>query len=163
MIFKNASGQTFTFQEFHDDAVAFIKQDTEKNYVVMVGSDSQVKSDHINYVNAIVIHRVGKGAKFYYSKTVEPTIPTMMPKDMMFMRIQKETAASIEIMNQLMNTELFMMLPYDNFEIHIDIGPNGKSNEMMTFITGWIKGLDINCKIKPESTTAYCTANKYSK
>ena len=49
------------------------------------------------------------------------------------------------------------------FQIHCDIGKNGKTSELIKEIVGWVTASGYECLIKPESYTANSIADKYSK
>ena len=163
-IFKTPSGLEYTFGAMIDRIIEFVNENSDYEYNIYVGSDSQAKAKHskVTYVNAIVAHRVGKGAlMFYYRGTVD--VKAKDPIELMRKRIIQETQDSIEIMDLIAESELFMILPFENFEIHIDVGYNGRSREVMDYVVGWVKGLTYNYKVKPEALIAYTSADKFSK
>ena len=53
-----------------------------------------------------------------------------------------------------------------NFQLHCDIGYNGKTSALIPEITGWVKAAlpeEFSAIIKPESFAASSIANKFSK
>lgn len=50
-----------------------------------------------------------------------------------------------------------------NLEIHLDIGQNGQTKEMIRDIVGMITGSGFDAKIKPYSCGASTVADKYTK
>ncbi|HHX50219.1 MAG TPA: hypothetical protein GX711_02130, partial [Clostridia bacterium] len=48
-------------------------------------------------------------------------------------------------------------------EIHLDIGPNGSTKELIREIVGMVVGNGFEAKIKPDSPGASKVADKYTK
>ena len=50
-------------------------------------------------------------------------------------------------------------------EIHVDIGrtERSKTKGLVDSITGWVKGLGVTCKIKPEAWASAAVADKHTK
>ncbi len=139
-----------------DDLLAHVAEEPELSYKVIIGTDSQVREETC-FVTAVVVHRVGKGARYYYSRKVYDDIRNL--KQRMFM----EAATSLEVASKLAqdlakrgHTEL-------NVEIHLDIGKNGETKELIRDIVGMITGSGFDAKIKPYSCGASTVADKYTK
>jgi len=52
-------------------------------------------------------------------------------------------------------------LNYD-FQIHIDVGQNGPTREMIKEVVGMVRGNGFKAKIKPESYAASSIADKHT-
>src|SRR5687767_7280229 len=56
-----------------DEIKNFINEDNEASYRVIIGSDSQAKringEAEIDFVSAIVAHRLGRGGRYFWHKT----------------------------------------------------------------------------------------------
>jgi hypothetical protein len=76
----------------------------------------------------------------------------------MYSRLIKEAEFSLNTAEFIENN-LNLIKP----EIHLDIGLNGRSKEVLNVITGYVKGLGYNYKIKPESFAATNIAHLYTK
>ena len=125
------------------------------DYSIDVGTDSQTNST-TKFVTAIVIHKRGKGGIFFYCPYVCDKIHTLRD------RIYMETTLSISCATGLL--ELFL----DNdilrdISIHCDVGPNGKTKEMIREIVGYVTASGFDCRIKPEGIAACTVADRFSK
>jgi hypothetical protein len=140
---------------------SFIKDDPSGFYRVVIGTDSQVKNEDrkgcIDFVTAVVIHRKGKGARYFYSK--ERKFGTMVLRD----RIYTETLYSLELAQELV-PELrrrITAVSYD-LEIHIDVGSLGPTRQMIKEVVGMVSGNGYTAKVKPESWGASSVADKHT-
>ncbi|HBT51481.1 MAG TPA: hypothetical protein DEA49_05150 [Petrotoga sp.] len=137
----------------YEDLINFIKLFLEnKSYKVWVGTDSHARDGHVTFATAIVIYKVGNGATYFYYVTHERRSYDM------YSRLIKEAEFSLNTAEFIENN-LNLVKP----EIHLDIGLNGRSKEVLNVITGYVKGLGYNYKIKPESFAATNVAHLYTK
>ncbi|MFH1610209.1 MAG: ribonuclease H-like YkuK family protein, partial [Candidatus Bipolaricaulota bacterium] len=58
-----------SFSEVVDEVLAMMAAAPEDHYDVVVGTDSQTYYDEVEYVAAIVVHRVGKGGRYFWRRT----------------------------------------------------------------------------------------------
>ena len=124
-------------------------------YSIDIGTDSQ-RNGATKFVTAIVVHKIGKGGIFFY----HPAVTDM--KQSLQGRIYMETTMSINCASSLL--ELFVENNIlRNITIHCDVGPNGKTKELIREIVGYVTSSGFDCKIKPESVAACTVADKYSK
>ena len=151
--FISGSGDIVLFSDIAGRVVAFL--DGCDDYTIEVGTDSQT-SDVTKYVTAIVIHRRGKGGIFFYFPLVCKKMPHLRD------RIYMETGLSINCAAELLESFLEGDMIYDII-IHCDVGPNGKTRELIREITGYVTASGFDCKVKPEGTTACMVADKFSK
>lgn len=135
----------------------FIHKDKGYEYKISIGTDSQNKT-LTKVVIVVAIHKVGRGGIFFYDIKHVPKITNVRQK------IYYETALSLELASLLSQSFAEQNIQQD-IEIHADIGNNkkGKTYELISEITGWIKGAGYSCQIKPYSTTASCIADRLSK
>jgi len=129
--------------------------DDDHGYSIEVGTDSQTDCK-TKFVTAIVVCKLGKGGIFFYYPVVYDKIHTLRD------RIYMETALSIGCATTLL--ELFL----DNdvlrdITIHCDVGPNGKTRELIREIVGYVTASGFDCKIKPEAIAACTVADRFSK
>ena len=116
-------------------------------------------------VEVIAVHRVGKGGIFFYDVEYVDRIQSLRRK------ITEETQRSLELADGLLESlELALIdnnIDIDEldlcFQIHCDIGQEGKTKNLIREITNWVTSLGYVCLIKPDSYTASGIANKYSK
>ena len=118
---------------------------------VCVGTDSDSKDGITVYATAVVVHRLGNGATYFYRKTVERGIQDM------FTRLFREAELSVE-MAEIVSS----LLGYPP-AIHLDIGHDGESEKVLNSLVGYVIGMGYECVIKPESFAAYKIAHRHTK
>lgn len=161
---KRPSGQKVSMQEIVEIVKDFILQAPNEKYEFTVGTDSQNFS-FTKMVEVIAIHRVGKGGLFFYNVEYLNRITSLRQK------ITLETSKSLEIADGLLEELEYSLMENDidindlnvDFQIHCDIGHQGKTKELITEIVAWVEGQGYHCLIKPDSYAASGIANKYSK
>lgn len=156
MYFISPTKGRLTFTEMYEDIMAFMAADPEAKYKLIIGSDSQVREESC-FVTAVIVHQVGKGARYYYRKKLHRKITSLRQK------LFYETALSLETAS-----ELARMLSGDghedmDVEIHLDIGPNGSSKELIREIVGMVVGSGFDPKLKPDACGASKVADKHTK
>ncbi len=138
----------------------FINDDSGRKYQLIVGTDSD-GCRQADFVTAIIVYRVGRGGRYFWQKRSEGKIYHTL-RD----RIHQEVALSLqsaqEILGQL---ELLFkkghQLNYD-FQIHIDVGKNGPTRDMIKEVVGMVRGNGFKAMIKPESFAASNIADRYA-
>ena len=146
-----------TLEEMVADIQSFIAEDTEVRYKIVIGTDSQTTAEQTVFVTAIIIHRVGKGARFYTRKRRSQPIHNLR------YRIYRETEQSLDLMNLLKECDLFNTLQDWPVEIHLDVGQQGESRNMIQEVVGWVTAVGYTAKIKPESFGASSVADRFTK
>ena len=159
MLFRNLStgDKDYTLQEVLEEVLIYINADTEQEYRLIVGSDSLYRAKFTMFATAIVCHRIGNGAKFWYTKRKE-----QCPMNI-FARIMKETEDSIEIMKKVYDSEVMLHIPEENMQIDIDAGNNGKSRNVVSSAMSYVKGSGFNGESKPNAAVATIVADKFTK
>lgn len=148
-------------EEVISDIAKFIESGPNEKYHIVLGTDSQAHNDdgedHINFVTALIVHREGKGAKYYWRKQIIKEKPILRKK------IWTETTISLLTAQELVPelNEAITAVKFD-FEIHIDVGPLGKTREMIKEVVGMINGNGFVAKTKPESWGASSVADKHT-
>lgn len=140
----------------------FIKSDSKYFYRLVIGTDSQVKRlngvSECDYVTAIIIHRQGYGARYFWKRKKVGVPPVLREK------IYKETSISLEIAQNLV-PEIRKVIngsgKYE-LEIHIDVGQVGKTREMIKEVVGMVSGSGFTAKTKPDSWGASSVADKHT-
>lgn len=135
-----------------------MQQDQRSEYEIVVGTDSHAPSgDHeIDFVSAIVVHRMGKGGRYFWKRVTEDGIYTLRDK------IYKEAFLSFELTKELMKKlEEETLLDY-NLEIHVDVGQHGKTKEIIDEVVGMIIGSGFEVRTKPDSYGASTVADKHT-
>lgn len=139
----------------------FVKEDPGGFYRLVIGTDSQVKSvngkSEIDYVTAVIVHRQGKGARYFWKREKVDKIPRLRDK------IYTETSISLTTAQSLVPLLRKAISPakYD-FEIHIDVGPIGPTRDMIKEVVGMVNGSGFAAKTKPDSWGASSVADKHT-
>lgn len=156
MTFISPSKGKMSFDETFKDIVNYMQEVPGIPYRLIIGTDSQLREDAC-FVTAIVIHRVGKGGRYYYTKKNEKMGHSLKQ------RIFFEAAKSLGVASML--AEKLAQNGYGdlNVEIHLDIGQNGETKDLIREIVGMVTGTGFEAKIKPDAYGATKVADKHSK
>ncbi len=138
----------------------FINRDPSARYRLVVGTDSNGEKQ-ADFVTAIVVHRVGRGGRYFWRKINGDTVYHTL-RD----RIYKEVSLSLQMAQDLLeqlksSLKMDCQTDYD-FQIHIDVGRKGPTREMIKEVVGMVRGNGFKAKIKPESYAASNVADKYA-
>ncbi len=156
MNFVNPTRGRLDLDAMSKDIIDFMAEDTRSKYTLIVGTDSQL-GRMVCFVTAIIIYRNGKGGRFYYRRFFNRRIPSLKQ------RIIMETTYSLDMANLL--TEKLDVNGIDNLnmEIHMDVGNNGKTKDIIKEVVNLVNGCGYMAKIKPNSCGASKVADKYTK
>jgi predicted RNase H-related nuclease YkuK (DUF458 family) len=156
MNFISPSKGRLSFNQMFRDILAYINEHPDDTYKMIVGTDSQERRD-VYYVTAVVILREGKGGRFYYTKERQKG------KISMKQRIFLETARSLEVASRLAGKFMAVGKTDFNIEIHLDVGQQGKTKEIIREVVGMVTGSGFDARIKPDSYGASKVADKFTK
>lgn len=126
-------------------------------YNLIVGTDSQKDHGEVRFVTAVVIHRIGKGGRFYYQTQYE------RPMKSLRQRMLYEASLSLGLASRLSERLSQIGVGLDHIEIHLDVGYNGPTSEVIREVVGMIAGSGFDAKIKPDSFAASSVADKFTK
>ncbi len=150
-----------TIDKMAGDLVGFMNEEPDYFYRLVIGTDS--KSNRLNgkqkvdFVTAVVIHRQGKGGRYFWQKRRVEKVATLRDK------IYTETLLSIDLAEELV-PQLTQRLNGEKYrlEIHIDVGKAGPTREMIKEVVGMVNGNGYVAKTKPESYGAFVVADKHT-
>ncbi|KEO83146.1 ribonuclease H-like YkuK family protein [Tumebacillus flagellatus] len=142
------------------DMLEYIGEAPESDYRIIIGSDSQNKESRhrTTFVTAIIVHRIGKGARYYFHRRSRPMIQNMRQ------RIFTEASLSLLVCGEL--REQLALLKREqkrNLEVHLDVGQNGATQALIKELIGWVEGSGYAAKIKPDSFVASKVADRYTR
>jgi predicted RNase H-related nuclease YkuK (DUF458 family) len=155
--FFSPSRGLLSFDRMFEAIVAFIRELPDQPYTLIVGSDSQARECEVSFVTAVVVHRVGRGARYFYQRC------THRPMTSLRQRIFYETALSLGVASRLAERLSDNGYAHLNVEIHLDVGRHGDTRELIREIVGMVNGSGFDAKIKPEAYGASLVADKYTK
>ncbi|OGM20499.1 hypothetical protein A2714_03865 [Candidatus Woesebacteria bacterium RIFCSPHIGHO2_01_FULL_38_9] len=144
------------------EIASFVDEEPSSFYRLVIGTDSQVHKinghSEIDFVTAIVVHRIGKGARYFWKKE-KRNGKTPVLRD----KIYTETLISLDTAQEFVPEIRKRISPehYD-LEIHIDVGPLGPTREMIREVVGMVNGNGYVAKTKPDSWGASSVADKHT-
>ncbi len=134
-----------------------MSQDKLAQYRIIIGSDSQkTKKGSYDFVVALAIHKVGSGGVYFWKREV--VAQKMSLKERMY----REALMSLTSAEDL--STLFRdngISKYD-VEIHVDIGTNGETKDLINEICGMVRSNGYEVKIKPYSFGASKVADRHT-
>lgn len=138
------------------DILNYVSEDMNRTYQLIVGTDSHTDDRGACFVSAIIIHRQGKGARYFYHRHQESIIN-------MRQRIFYETSLSLELADQL--TRCLREHGRDDMkvEIHLDVGTQGDTRDLVKEVIGMVVGSGFDARIKPDACGASKVADKYTR
>jgi predicted RNase H-related nuclease YkuK (DUF458 family) len=161
LIFISPTKGKLTLKTLIKEITGFVDENPGARYSLVIGTDSHnTSADHkADFVTAVVIHRVGRGGRYFWVKTTRDKIYTLRDK------IYTETLLSLDLAQNLV-PELKTYLKKGNggyeLEIHIDVGEFGETREMIKEVVGMVAGNGFKAKTKPESYGAFVVADRYT-
>jgi predicted RNase H-related nuclease YkuK (DUF458 family) len=155
--FNSLLGVKLNINQVVEEITNFVEEDKNRHYRIIIGSDSDGHNNEemIDFVTAIVVHRVGNGGRYFWRRLELPKFHTLRD------RIIQEVLFSIEVAKEILIILKNLKLPHFDFEIHVDIGENGETKSMMQEVIGMIRAYNFEAKIKPESYAASKVADRY--
>lgn len=182
-IFHNPSKGAMSMDGVVNELINYKEEDPEAKYKIVIGTDSEVREKGIEFVCVVAVHRIRKGGRYFWLKIWDERKLDLRN------RIYHEATISLALAGALLEKELelhgvrinmgqpindmFRSLKKDSkngigkeivfsneLEIHVDIGPNGPTKEMIREIVGMIKGSGFFVKIKPEAFAAATLADR---
>lgn len=125
---------------------SYMVKDRQAKYRIVVGSDSQkMRRGKYDFVVALIIHRVGRGGIYFWRREI--VAKKMGLKERMY----SEAIMSLQLAEEIIDLFRENGLSKYNVEIHVDIGKNGETRDMISEIVGMVRGNGYQVKIKPDS------------
>lgn len=147
-----------SFNDMIDVIRNYVLSNSSFDFELIVGTDSQthygIKST--KYVTAIVIRKVGNGAKYFYKKDFKSEIPNLRKK------IWEEALRTYDVLEKV-KILVSDIVSEEKIISHVDVGNNGKTKQYISEITSIFINSGYDVKIKPNSYVASGVADKHSK
>ena len=99
--FNSPSHGQIDFSDVIYDLVDFMEEDPKAKHRLIIGTDSRANhlskggAKNVEFITAIVIHRLGKGARYFWRKETKEKIHTLRQK------IYEETGFSLAVAQKL--------------------------------------------------------------
>lgn len=145
-----------SFEGVFKRLIEYIGEDPHHRYNLIIGTDSILSTETL-FVSAIVIHRVGHGGRYFYRKFRRRKMEGLRQ------RIFYETSLSLDVANRLrgkLSEKGFSKLPV---EIHLDVGSNGDTKDIIKEVVGMVTGSGYAVVTKPDAYGASKVADRHSK
>ena len=158
--FNSPSKGRMDFGAVVEDLAEFMKEDADHPYKLVVGTDSEHVGTAVNFVSVILVHRVGRCARYFWRRTQTPPMTSLRQ------RIYHEATLSLALAQDLTHGVGEVLNGYLSdgtcqLEVHVDIGQVGATRDMIKEIAGMVMGSGFTVKIKPESYAASAVADKH--
>ncbi len=143
------------------ELINFMHDQPDSFYRLVIGTDSKTAlldgKKPVDFITAIVIHRQGKGARYFWQRRTIDKVATLRDK------IYTETVLSIKMaetivprFKQRLNGQSCQV------EIHIDVGAVGETRDMIKEVVGMVNGNGYAAKTKPLSFGATNVADRHT-
>lgn len=155
--YQSPTHGTVSLNDLQKIISTFMSKDKNGHYEIIVGTDSQKQKDNnYDFVSALIVHHVGHGGIYFWKRREHEQ--KMSLKERMY----REAIMSLETSESF--TDLFRKngISKYNIEIHVDIGHNGDTRDLINEVVGMIRGSGYNVKIKPDSYGASKVADRHT-
>jgi len=124
-------------------------------YKIIIGTDSLgANTGSSDFVTALVVQRVGNGGKYFWRRLKHE--PIFNFRDRIIKEVLLSLSAATEVLHILKDAGFDF-----EFEVHVDVGSNGRTSALISEVTGMIRGYNFPFKTKPESYAASSVADKH--
>lgn len=154
-LFQSPSRGALSYDQLVTDLLAYVAEEPDARYRLIVGTDSHTRTN-LCFVTAVIIHRQGKGARYYYRKQHQQRMRSLRQ------RIFYETAISLSFAEKL-SRSLQERAAGLNVEIHLDVGEIGETKELVRDVVGMVMGSGFHYAIKPDAFGASAVADRFTK
>ena len=158
MYFTSPTMGQVSFQELFENLVAYTNEYPDDKYKLIIGTDSHsFLNEAVIFVTAVVVHRIGKGGRFFYHKQKTRYMESLRQ------RIYYETFLSLEVATRLTEQLAQSSDCHLNVEIHLDVGEKGETRDIIKEVVGMVIGSGYEARIKPYSYGATTVADRFTK
>jgi uncharacterized protein len=155
-LFHSPTKGPLCYDRLVQDLLDYVAEEPRAQYKLIVGTDSHTRTD-LCFVTAIIVHRLGKGARYYYRRRHQQRIRSLRQK------IFYETAISLSLAEKLAESLRQSGARGLNVEIHLDVGEHGETRDLIRDVVGMVVGSGFRAEIKPNSYGASKVADRYTK
>lgn len=154
-VFQNDTAGTLNFERVVLEILGFVSKDPSAQYRIFIGSDSLSHDTRASIVSTIVVYKVGNGGRYFWNRFMRQGIYNLRAK------IHAEVESSIALAQKLLGalSDKIIDLP-QTLEVHVDVGQNGDTRELIAEVTGWVRAYGFNAKTKPDSLAATSIADR---
>ena len=157
--FHSWSKGTLSLERVFDEIISYINSQPERSYQIIIGSDSAARSP-VPLVSAVTVRRIGNGAVHFWVTSEKKVFHTLRD------RITEEALQSIMLAQEIrsgLREKLGEDFLWDNkIEVHIDVGENGPTRDLIDQVVGMVKGFGFAAVIKPSAFGASHVADLHT-
>lgn len=153
--FNSPTYGKLTWEEVLAKVTWFLELDKNASYDVIIGTDSEAVNGDADFVSAIIVHKKGRGGVYFWGRQNVKNLFSLKE------RIWHEATISLVMAQNLVDDFAKIGLFGLNLEIHVDIGPNGKTRELISDIVGMIRASGFRVATKPTSWGASHVADRH--
>lgn len=135
--------------------IVYMGKDTSSSYEVIIGTDSEAQNGNADFVSALIVHKIGSGGIYFWGRQRVEKLVSLKQ------RIWQEALISLTLAEKMVDDFKSLGLFELNLEIHVDIGPNGPTRELIADIVGMIRGNGFKVATKPSSWGASHVADRH--
>jgi predicted RNase H-related nuclease YkuK (DUF458 family) len=162
--FNTSYGLKIDASEVVREILNFIKIKPSARYKVIIGSDSlHLEDNGADFVTAIVVHRVGNGGRYFWRRLALGKFYNLHDRIIQEVMLSIDTAKAILVdleRETKAHSEQGIELNWD-FEIHVDVGENGPTKNLIQEVVGMVRAHNFEPKTKPDSYAASKVADRY--
>ncbi len=155
-MFHNPSIGEMTFDDVISTIVSEMEGGSKEQFELLIGTDSSTSNNTLDLVSAIVLHKIGRGGRYFWTRKRERRTPSLRHQ------IWREAWLSFELAQHVIQGLASKSLLQFNLEIHVDIGENGPTKELIDEVVGMIIGNGLAVRIKPHAFAASAVADKHT-
>lgn len=156
-IFNSQTYGILLFPQVLDCILKFMDEDAKSKYSFIIGTDSTGKNSGapVDFITAILVHRIGSGGIYFWHKLVGQG-------HSIYQRVFKETSLSLEFTEAFLAELKVRKIENFSFEIHVDVGQNGKTRDIINEVVGMIKSSGLTVVTKPLAYAASKVADRHT-
>jgi len=136
-----------------------LESDDDQDFIVAVGTDSQIIGGKFCFVTVISLHRKGKGGTYHFKQELKKASEHMIKNQKM--RMFEEVTKSLEVAMMMRETKGLEV------QVHIDASPEANTKSFTSKFSEQLKGYVVSsgfeCLLKPDSYAANSIADKHTK
>jgi len=157
MMFQSPTYGALELPQVREKILSFLAAEPERKYQLVIGTDSQPHNGAgVDFVTAIVVHRIGRGGIYFWKRVVNKTVYVLRQ------RMYEEASLSLQMAEMVLALLHKDGITKYDVEIHVDIGKFGETREMITEIVGMVRGSGYTVKVKPQSYAASKVADRHT-
>lgn len=171
--FDSPTKGRLSFENLVGDIVTYINEQPKNKYQIVVGTDSPGIREP-DFVTAIVVRRVGYGGRYFYQRSQTQKFHQPLSRERIYFEVMRSVNVALALTEKLkiyfdilpkVKTDGDVSVSYHfsiDFQVHIDVGENGPTKDMVKEVVGMVRGYGFDARMKPESYGASTIADRHT-